>query len=82
MSANKNAAPEANRAALDTAFSDRNSTVTDPLKGWFDLAKPSRDRKPKSAWKRGKQRGDAMALFHALTAFLSFILLALAWWHL
>lgn len=35
MTTNKKAAPGANWAALSTASSGRNSTPTDPLKGWF-----------------------------------------------
>jgi len=43
--------------ASKTTFNSRHSTGNDPLLGWFNLAKPSRDRQPKRSWKRGKQRG-------------------------
>jgi hypothetical protein len=33
----------------------RNHTVTDPLMGWFNLVKPSRDRLQKRSWKRGRK---------------------------
>jgi hypothetical protein len=42
------------------------------------LAKPSRDRKQKSAWKRGKQRGSAT--LQAIMAGAAVALLA--WWQL
>lgn len=71
----------ANRAGQNNQITDCHSTAQDPLQGWFDLAKPSRDRKPKSAWKR-KQRGDALALVQAFMAGASIMLTALAWWTL
>lgn len=60
MSTNEKAATQAARpgAASNTAFSVRNSTATDPLKGWFDLAagvKPSRTRQQKKSWNRGRR---------------------------
>ena len=58
MKSNKKAAQVAGtRTAKNTAFDSRNHTGSDPLIGWFNLAKPSRDRQPKRSWKRGKQRG-------------------------
>ena len=81
MTDNKKAAQLATgTASKNTASTANHSTPTDPLQGWYDLAKPSRERQQKTAWKRGKQRGDAHALFNALSAFLSVALLALAWW--
>jgi len=43
--------------ASNNSFDKRNHTALDPLQGWFDLAKPSRDRQRKKPWKRGNQRG-------------------------
>lgn len=34
----------------------RNHTVADPLAGWFNLAKPSRNRQQKREWLRGARR--------------------------
>ena len=42
--------------ASKTTFDKRNHTGTDPLLGWHELAKPSRNRHQKSAWKR-RSRG-------------------------
>ena len=42
-----------------------NHTGSDPLLGWFNLAKPSRDRQPKRSWKRSKQRGRIDAFLAA-----------------
>ena len=47
-----------------------NHNVTDPLIGWFNLAKPSRDRQPKRSWKRGNQRGRIDAYLAAQLALL------------
>jgi len=33
----------------------RNHTGTDPLIGWFNLAKPSRNRQQKRGWQRGRR---------------------------
>ena len=33
----------------------RNHTETDPLIGWFNLAKPSRNRQQKRGWQRGRR---------------------------
>ena len=43
--------------ASNTAFDSRNHTGSDPLIGWFNLAKPSRNRQTKRGWKRN-QRGQ------------------------
>jgi hypothetical protein len=33
----------------------RDHTGIDPLIGWFNLAKPSRNRQQKRSWKRGRK---------------------------
>jgi hypothetical protein len=38
--------------ASKTTLDNRHSTGSDPLLGWFNLAKPSRDRQQKRSWKR------------------------------
>ena len=58
MKINKKAAQVAGtRTASKTAFDSRNHTGSDPLIGWFNLAKPSRNRQTKRGWKRN-QRGQ------------------------
>ena len=42
--------------ASKTAFDSCNHTKTDPLIGWFNLAKPSRNRQPKRGWQRGARK--------------------------
>ena len=44
-------------APQDQPITGCHSTTTNPLQGWHDLAKPSRNRQQKRSWKRGKQRG-------------------------
>lgn len=54
---NKKAAQARTRTAEKTLL-DQHDTATpgDPLKGWFDLAKPSRSREQKSRWlRRGRK---------------------------
>ena len=51
---NKGRAP--NQDATPKTTDSRNHTGSDPLIGWFNLAKPSRNRQQKSAWKR-RSRG-------------------------
>ena len=34
----------------------RDHSGIDPLKGWFDLAKPSRNRQQKRGWQRGARK--------------------------
>jgi len=41
MTTNKKAGRVATRPASNIAFTERNSTAPDPLRGWFNLAKPS-----------------------------------------
>ncbi len=61
--------------ASNTAFTERHSTAPDPLKGWFDLAKPSRNRQQKRNWKRGNQRGRIDAFLLAQLAMMAAIVL-------
>jgi hypothetical protein len=71
MAINKKAAQVAGTGtASNTTRDSRNSTASDPLKCWFDLAKPSRERQQKSAWKRSKQRGRIDAYLAAHLALL------------
>lgn len=67
----------ATRPASKTAFTERNSTAPDPLIGWFDLAKPSRNRQQKRTWKRGNQRGriDAHLVAHLALFFILALLI-------
>lgn len=54
MAYKKKAARAGTRTASNTAFDFRDHTVpADPLRGWFDLAKPSRDRRQKKSWRKG-----------------------------
>ena len=52
---NKGRAPS--QDATPKTADSRNHTGSDPLIGWFNLAKPSRNRQQKRIWKRGNQRG-------------------------
>jgi hypothetical protein len=70
MPANEKAEKVATLPASDIAFVEKHSTASDPLKGWFDLAKPTRERQQKSAWKRSKQRGRIDAYLAAHLAML------------
>lgn len=57
MKSNKKAAQVAGTGtASKTTFDSCNHTGSDPLIGWFNLAKPSRNRQQKRGWKRN-QRG-------------------------
>ena len=58
-------------------ITERHSTTADPLQGWHDLAKPSRERQPKRSWKRGKQRGRIDAYLLPELAMLATIALLL-----
>jgi hypothetical protein len=57
----------------------RNHTGADPLIGWFNLAKPLRNRQQKRGWKRGNQRGRMDATLAALLALLAAICIFFAW---
>jgi hypothetical protein len=75
MTTKKKAARAGTRTASDTAFDRRNHTATDPLIGWFNLAKPSRSRQIKRSWKRGNQRGRIDACLLAQLAMLATVVL-------
>ena len=75
MKSNKKAAQVAStRTASNTVFDSGNHTGTDPLLGWFNLAKPSRNRQQKRGWKRN-QRGQ---IDYALAGQLALLLVTLA----
>ena len=57
--------------ASNTAFDSQNHTAPDPLKGWFSLAKPSRNRQQNRSWKRCNQRGRIDAFLFAHLAMLA-----------
>lgn len=65
---NKGRAP--GKDATPKTTDSPNHTGSDPLLGWFNLAKPSRDRQPKRSWKRGKQRGRIDVVLAAQLALL------------
>lgn len=44
-----------NQAATPKTTDSRNHTATDPLIGWFNLAKPARNRQAKRGWQRGRR---------------------------
>ena len=50
---NKGRAP--GKDATPKTADSRNHTALDPLTGWFNLAKPSRNRQQKCGWKRGRR---------------------------
>ncbi len=50
----KGRAPERNPTPKTT--DSRNSTATDPLIGWFNLSKPSRNHQQKRGWQRGARK--------------------------
>jgi hypothetical protein len=57
MTTKKKAAWAGTRTASNTAFDSRNYTAsTDPLVGWFNLVKPSRNRQMKRGWQRGGRK--------------------------
>ena len=69
MTDKKNPHTAGTGTASNTAFTDRNHTALDPLKGWFDLAKPSRERQQKRSWKRGNRgQVDSVLLANILMA--------------
>ena len=69
---NKGRAP--NQDATPKTTDSRDHTVTNPLIGWFNLAKPSRNRQQKRGWKRN-QRGQ---IDYALVGQLALLLVSLA----
>ena len=78
MTAKGKAGQVATRPASNTAFTERHSTVSDPLQGWFNLAKPSRNRQQKRNWKRGKQQGRIDPFLLAELALMAVIVLLIA----
>ena len=75
MKSNKKAAQVAGtRTASKNTFDSRNHAGSDLLIGWFNLAKPSRNRQQKRGWKRN-QRGQ---IDYALAGQLAFLLVILA----
>ena len=75
MTTKKKAAWAGTRTASNTAFDSRNHTAPDPLMGWFELAKPSRNRQQKRGWKPNQRGALDMALAGQLVLLL--VLLAL-----
>lgn len=53
-------------AAHDHPYIERDFAGQDPLTGWFDLAKTSRNRRQKSSRKRNNYRGQVDAYLVAL----------------
>ena len=49
----KGRAPKRNATPKTT---DSRNHTTDPLIGWFNLAKPSRNRQQKRGWQRGARK--------------------------
>ena len=78
MTAKGKAEQVATRPASNTAFTERHSTAPDPLQGWFNLAKPSRNRQQKRSWKRGKQQGRIDPFLLAELALMAVIVLLIA----
>ena len=77
MTTKEKARSGGDRASQQGRTSNRDSIPLDPLQGWFNLAKPSRDRQPKRSWKRGNQRGriDAYLAVHVALLFLLVLLI-------
>lgn len=63
--------------ASKTTFDKRNHTGVDPLLGWHELAKPSRNRQQKTGWKhRSRGRIDpTMAAEIVLLAIAALLIL-------
>lgn len=55
MANDKKAAQAGTRTASNSANDKADFTAPDPLLGWFNLAKPSRNRQQKRSWKRGRK---------------------------
>ena len=64
--------------ASRTSFDNRNSIAPDPLKGWFDLAKPSCNRQQKRGWKRSQRGQIDMALAGQLVMLLVVLVMIVA----
>ncbi len=70
MTNQKKAAGAGTPTASNTAFDSRNHTGSDPLIGWFNIAKPSRSRQQKRGWKRNQRGQIDYALAGQLTLLL------------
>lgn len=78
MKSNKKAAQVAGtRTAKNTAVDSPYPTIKDPLQGWHDLAKPSRERQQKQSWKRGKKAGQGFVDDRLLLPLVLLVLVAL-----
>ena len=55
-----------------------NHTGSDPLIGWFNLAKPSRSRKQKRGWKRNQRGQIDIALAAQLVMLLVVLIMIVA----
>lgn len=51
---NKGRAP--GKDATQSTSNSHNHTALDPLIGWFNLAKPSRNRQQKRGWQKGARK--------------------------
>lgn len=78
MTTKKKAARAGTRTASNTAFDSRNHTGSDPLIGWFNLAKPSRSRKQKRGWKRNQRGQIDIALAAQLVMLLVVLIMIVA----
>jgi len=56
MTNKKKAARAGTRTASNTAFDSCDHTGIDLLAGWFNLAKPSRNRLQERRWQRGGRK--------------------------
>jgi hypothetical protein len=63
------------RASQQRRTSNCNSVSLDPLQGWFNLTKLSRNRHQERTWKRGKQRGCIDSALAVQLAFLAVVFL-------
>ena len=78
MTTKKKAATASTRTASNTAFDSRNHTAPDPLMGWFELAKPSRNLQQKRGWKRNQRGAIDMAVAAQLVMLLVVLVLIVA----
>ncbi len=77
MTNQKKAAGAGTPTASNTAFDSRTHTGSDPLIGWFNIAKPSRSRHRKRRGKRTHPGQLAYALAGQLTLLLVILALIL-----
>ena len=64
--------------ASNTAFDSCNHIKSDPLIGWFNLTKPSRNHLQKRGWQRDKQQGQIDANMAGQLALLAVIVILFA----